>query len=78
MKAWKIIGYILLIVGGLNWGLIGFFNYNLVDTLFGVGSGVSRTIYALVGIAALIIIIAMMFMPMMMSDDDQSMKSIKK
>lgn len=77
MKAWKIIGYILLIVGGLNWGLVGFFNYNLVDTLFGVGSGVSRTIYALVGIAALIMIIAMMFMPMM-SDDDQSIKSIKK
>lgn len=78
MKAWKIVGYILLIIGGLNWGLVGIFDYNLVDTLFGVGSGISRTIYALVGITALIMILAMMFKPMMMTDDDQSMKSMKK
>lgn len=44
--------YLLLVVGGLNWGLVGFFQYNLVDEVFGVDSGVSRVVYALVGLAA--------------------------
>ena len=47
------LGFLLLVVGGLNWGLVGFFKYNLVDEIFGVGSGVSRVVYALVGVAAL-------------------------
>lgn len=47
------IAWALMVIGGLNWGLIGFFNYNLVDTLFGYTSGLSRSIYALVGLAAL-------------------------
>lgn len=54
--------WVLVVIGGLNWGLVGFFNYNLVDSLFGVGSVVARVIYALVGLAAL----WMLFMPMMM------------
>lgn len=37
-------------------GLVGFFNYNLVDKIFGVGSGASRVVYALVGVAALYLI----------------------
>ncbi len=44
---------ILVIIGGLNWGLVGFFNYNLVDGIFGVGGAVARVIYALVGLGAL-------------------------
>lgn len=47
---------ILIIVGGLNWGLIGFFNYDLVASLFGAGDMeeiVPRVIYAVVGLAAL-------------------------
>lgn len=47
------LAYVLVVVGGLNWGLVGFFDYNLVDKIFGVGSGLSRTVYALVGLAAL-------------------------
>lgn len=45
---------ILLIIGGINWGLVGFFNYNLVSAVFG-GSLfiISRIIYAVVGLAAL-------------------------
>lgn len=43
----------LVIVGGLNWGLVGLLNWNLVASLFGDGSLVSRTIYVLVGVAAL-------------------------
>ncbi len=41
----------LIIIGGINWGLVGIFNYNLVDAIFGTMSWVSRIIYTLVGIA---------------------------
>ena len=49
---------VLAVVGAVNWGLIGFFNFNLVDAIFGGGSAeqtsaVSRVIYALVGLAGL-------------------------
>ncbi len=47
------IAYVLLVIGGLNWGLVGLFKYNLVDKIFGVESAISRIIYVLVGIAAL-------------------------
>ena len=43
----------LLIIGGLNWGLVGLFDVDLVATLFGDGSLLSRVVYALVGLAAL-------------------------
>jgi uncharacterized membrane protein YuzA (DUF378 family) len=44
---------VLLIIGGLNWGLVGLFNYNLVATLFGDGTFAARMIYILVGMAAI-------------------------
>ena len=44
----------LTIIGAINWGLIGLFNFNLVDTLFGVDSFLSMLIYILVGIAGII------------------------
>jgi len=47
------IAIVLVIIGGINWGLVGFFDFDLVSAIFGVMSGVSRTVYALVGIAAL-------------------------
>jgi hypothetical protein len=53
MKVLHMIALILLIVGGLNWGLVGLFNFDLVAALFGQGSAVSRIVYVLVGIAAL-------------------------
>ena len=43
----------LMIIGGLNWGLIGFFDFNLVSFLFGSMSWLSRIIYALVGLCGL-------------------------
>lgn len=46
----------LTIIGAINWGLVGFFNYNLVDALFGEGSAFSRIIYSLVGLAGLYLI----------------------
>ena len=48
------ISLILTIIGAINWGLIGLFNFNLVDSLFGVDSFLSMLIYILVGIAGLI------------------------
>jgi len=53
MKVLDTIALILVIVGGLNWGLIGFFEFNLVDSLFGTFSLMSRIIYSLVGICSL-------------------------
>jgi len=44
---------VLIVIGGINWGLVGFFDYNLVDSLFGAGSALARIIYALVGLSAL-------------------------
>jgi len=54
---------VLVIIGGLNWGLVGFFDWNLVDGLFGEGSALSRIIYAVVGLAALYMIIARLMRP---------------
>ena len=45
------------IIGAINWGLVGIFNYNLVDSLFGEGSVLSRIIYTVVAISGLINII---------------------
>jgi uncharacterized protein len=47
------IALILVIIGGLNWGLIGIFNFNLVTAIFGAAALVTQIIYILVGIAAL-------------------------
>lgn len=44
---------ILLIVGGLNWGLVGLLDLDLVAALFGPGSMISRVVYILVGLAAI-------------------------
>jgi uncharacterized membrane protein YuzA (DUF378 family) len=50
------IATVLLIIGGLNWGLVGLFNFDLVATVFGPLSPLSRLVYGLVGLAALIAI----------------------
>ena len=44
---------VLLIVGGLNWGLVGIFNVDLVAALFGEQTPISRVVYVLVGLSAL-------------------------
>lgn len=53
MKALDITALVLVIIGAINWGLIGFFGFDLVAALFGEMSTFSRVIYALVGIAGL-------------------------
>lgn len=46
------IALVLVIVGGLNWGLVGLFQFNLVNTLFGSIPTLERVVYVLVGICA--------------------------
>lgn len=53
MKSMDVIVATLLVVGGLNWGLVGLLNFNLVATLFGDATMLSRLVYAVVGICAL-------------------------
>ncbi len=53
MKTIDRIALVLIIIGAINWGLIGFFKFNLVDAIFGELSAISRIIYALVGISGL-------------------------
>ncbi|MGM5488039.1 MAG: DUF378 domain-containing protein [Nanobdellota archaeon] len=50
------IALVLVIVGGLNWGLVGLFQFNLVEFLFGSVAVVERVIYILVGVAAVYMI----------------------
>ncbi|OTG62533.1 DUF378 domain-containing protein [Acinetobacter sp. ANC 3903] len=50
------IAYVLAIIGGLNWGLIGAFDFNLVAAIFGDMSPLSRIVYVLVGLSALYLI----------------------
>ena len=61
----------IAIIGALNWGLIGFFNFNLVDAIFGGGSaeetsGVSHVIYALVDLSGLF---ALLTLPKLREED---------
>ena len=53
MKVIDKIALVLIIIGAINWVLIGFFKFNLVDTLFGSMSALSRIIYGLVGLSGL-------------------------
>ena len=53
MRIVNVVTLVLLIVGGLNWGLVGLFNFDLVAALFGEMSPLSRIVYALVGASAL-------------------------
>jgi hypothetical protein len=51
----KIVGAIA-IVGALNWGLVGVFDYNLVETVLGAGTTLTRIVYGLVGLSGLMLL----------------------
>lgn len=53
MKLLNLVTLIVVIVGGLNWGLVGLVDFDLVATLFGAGSDLTRIVYVLVGASAL-------------------------
>ena len=58
MKSLDVLIAILLVVGGLNWGMVGLFNFDLVATLLGQMSTLSRVVYAVVGISAIYYLLA--------------------
>ena len=53
MKTLDILATVLVVVGGLNWGLFGVAHFDLVATLFGDMTLLSRIVYSLVGVAAI-------------------------
>ena len=53
----KLVG-LLVGIGGINWGLVGVWNVNLVDNLLGAGSTASRIVYALVGLAGILALLS--------------------
>lgn len=52
MKQLKMLAYLLVVVGGLNWGLVGLLDMNLVNLLFGSMEVVEKAVYVLVGVSA--------------------------
>jgi len=54
------IAWLLVVIGGLNWGLVGIFEWDLVAAIFGDGALVSRIVYTLVGVSTLYLIGMMM------------------
>ena len=53
MKTLDVVVAALLVIGGLNWGLVGIFDFDVVAAIFGEMAVISRLIYILVGLAAL-------------------------
>ena len=52
MKNMHMLAFILVVVGALNWGLVGLFNMNLVMSLLGAWPGLEKLVYVLVGLSA--------------------------
>ena len=50
------VALVLLVVGGLNWGLVGLFGFDLVAAIFGDMSAVSRIVYSVVGVCAIYVL----------------------
>lgn len=56
MKALHMIAFLLLVVGGLNWLLVGLFNWDVGQLFGGMDAMVSKVIYVLVGLSALVVL----------------------
>ncbi len=61
MSVIGLIAYTLILVGAINWGLIGWLDFNLVTFLFGEGSLLTRIVYMLVGFCAIVSLFAGIF-----------------
>ena len=70
MRAINSVTLLLLIVGGLNWGLVGLFDFDLVAALLGEMSALSRIVYVLVGVSALYQLI-----PLFRGDENSRVRS---
>ncbi len=52
-----LIAYVLVIIGALNWGMVGVFNLDVIARLFGPGSLGAKIIYILIGVAAIVMLV---------------------
>ncbi len=57
MNILRTIAYILVLIGAINWGLIGFMNLDLVALIFGEMTLMSRIVYSIVGISGIILLL---------------------
>ncbi len=57
MNALRILAYILVIIGAINWGLVGMMDFDLVALLFGEMTVLSRIIYSIIGISAILLLL---------------------
>lgn len=57
MKGLQQIAVILVIIGALNWGLVGLFGFNVVSSIFGVATWLTNLIYILVGLSGIVMLI---------------------
>lgn len=60
-NVWSIIALILVIIGGLNWMVVGIFNFNVVDWIFAMVPWLATVVYILVGLAAIYMIVWLCF-----------------
>ncbi len=74
MRFLNTLSLILIIIGAINWGLVGLFNYDLVAALFGSGSALSDLIYALVGLAGIYALFGIL--PKEATDKDMDLKAM--
>jgi uncharacterized membrane protein YuzA (DUF378 family) len=63
MKTIDVLAVVLLIVGGINWGLVGLLQFDLVAAIFGPMSALARIVYTVVGIAALFRLVVLLAAP---------------
>jgi hypothetical protein len=56
MRAIHVLSFVLVVVGAMNWGLVGLFDFNLVDMVFGAVEWLERLVYVLVGVAGAVLI----------------------
>ncbi len=55
MKGLHVVALVLVVVGALNWGLVGSANFDLVAAIFGAGSALSRLVYVAVGVSGILL-----------------------
>ena len=74
MKTLHVIAITLVVIGALNWGLVGLFNFNLVAALFGADSAMSNIVYVLVGLSA----VAVIFTEFAMHRDNHGVRTVRR
>ena len=75
MKVINLVTLLLIIIGGLNWGLVGLFSFDLVAAIFGSGSLLSRLVYILVGLSAVWQIVP--FIKAMSADEPLALRGLR-